>query len=226
MAELIVTSDITGVVLAGGLSSRMGGLDKGLQLFNGVALVAHAIARLQAQLHHICISANRHLDAYKSFGFPVLTDAASLATDMHQAPYQGPLAGFLAGLEYCHTPFLLTVPCDTPLFPMDLVQRLSTALEQSNADIAMASSPDETGQLCSQSVFCLLRCEGKGDNASLADNLRQFLADGGRQIGAWTAQHNTVNVAFDLPHDHPHAFANLNTLNDVQMLQQQLVSST
>ena len=107
----------------------------------------------------------------------------------------------------------MTVPCDTPNFPIDVVQRLASALIETEADIAMACSPDETGKLCNQPVFCLLKC---GKKRELADSLRQFLAQGGRKIGAWTALHKQVKVSFNLPLDDPQAFANLNTLAELR----------
>ncbi len=202
-------SNISGLILAGGRASRMGGVDKGLQSFNGTPLIANAIERLRPQVAHISISANRNANAYKAFGLPVWTDDAWLTAD----DFQGPLAGFLNGLDHCQTPYLMTAPCDTPFFPMDVAQRLAKALVQNQADIAMACSPDETGKLCNQPVFCLLKC---GLKRELVDSLRVFLSEGGRKIGAWTALHAQVKVPFNLPHDAPHAFANLNTLNDLQ----------
>ena len=112
----IAREDITGIVLAGGRGSRMGGVDKGLQNHKGVPLALHALLRLQPQVGESMVNANRNLAAYESFGVPVWPDA--------QTDYAGPLSGFLAGLEQCGTRWLATVPCDSPLFPTDLVQRL------------------------------------------------------------------------------------------------------
>lgn len=188
----------------------MGGVDKGLQTFNGMPLALHALMQLQlgAAVGRFMVNANRNLVVYESFGAPVWPDG--------MADYAGPLAGFLTGLEHCETPLLLTVPCDTPLFPLDLVPRLAAALEAANADIAMVSAPevDEDGavRLRPQPVFCLLR-------ATLRDSLARFTAEGGRKIGAWTARHSTVLVPFDRPHDNPRAFFNANTLADLQQLE-------
>src|SRR5665811_610940 len=135
----------------------MGGVDKGLQTLYGIPLALHALTRLQlgGAVGSIAINANRNLAAYESFGVPVWPDGL--------ADYAGPLAGFLTGLEHCETPFLVTVPCDTPLLPLDLVARLAAALEAENADIAMAAAPEpgKDGQVClrPQPVFCLLRIE-------------------------------------------------------------------
>lgn len=207
---MISPDQITGLILAGGRGSRMGGVDKGLQTFNGLPLALHTLTRLQmgAGVGQIMINANRNLAAYESFGTSVWPDGL--------ADYAGPLAGFLTGLERCETPFLVTVPCDTPLLPLDLVARLAQALEAENADIAMAGAPevDKNGQLQlrTQPVFCLLRVE-------LLESLLQFTQNGGRKIDAWTALHKTAVVPFDLPGDDPRAFCNTNTLAELRQLE-------
>jgi molybdenum cofactor guanylyltransferase len=210
---VIDASDISALILAGGRGTRMGGVDKGLLLFNSIPLVQHCLARLQSSggVGQILINANRHLDTYASFGVPVLSD------DL--ADFAGPLAGFLVGLAHCTTPYLLTLPCDTPLFPLDLASRLAAALETQQADIAMVSAPevDDNGQaqLRPQPVFCLLRKE-------LRESLTQFTQAGGRKIGAWTARHNTVRVPFDRPGDHPQAFFNANTPTELHQVERHI----
>jgi len=131
----IAREDITGLVLAGGRGSRMGGVDKGLQNHNGVPLALHALLRLQPQVGETMINANRNLGAYESMGVPVWPDA--------QSDFPGPLAGVLVGLERCETPYLVTVPCDTPNFPLDLVERLARALDAEGADLAMAATREK-----------------------------------------------------------------------------------
>ena len=207
---MINPNDITGLILAGGRGSRMGGVDKGLQTFNGMPLALHTLTRLQmgGGVGSVMINANRNLSAYESFGASVWPDG--------MADYAGPLAGFLTGLERCETPYLVTVPCDTPLLPLDLVQRLAQALEAADADIAMAAAPetDKAGQVQvrPQPVFCLLRVE-------LLESLLNFTQDGGRKIDAWTALHHTVLVPFDLPGDDVNAFCNTNTLAELRQLE-------
>ena len=196
--------DITGIVLAGGRGSRMGGADKGLQNFNGVPLALHTLLRLSPQVGEMLVNANRNLSAYESFGAPVWPDALP--------DFAGPLAGFLTGLEQAETAWIVTVPCDTPLFPTDLVQRLAEAAEREGAEIAMASGPEADGQLRTQPVFCLLRRE-------LLESLVRFTHGGGRKIDAWTAQHRTVVVPFDRPGDDPRAFFNANTLAELRDLE-------
>jgi molybdopterin-guanine dinucleotide biosynthesis protein A len=202
---MIEAADITGVILAGGRGSRMGGVDKGLQNFNGMPLALATLMRLQPQVGQVLINANRNLGAYESFGVPVWPDVLP--------DYAGPLAGFLTALEHCETPWLLTVPCDTPLFPEDLAARLSRAALEQDADIAMPAAPEEDGQLRTQPVFCLLRIE-------LLESLVRFTQAGGRKIDAWTAQHKTAVVPFDRPQDSPRAFFNANTLAELHRLEQ------
>ncbi|HSV51714.1 MAG TPA: molybdenum cofactor guanylyltransferase MobA, partial [Burkholderiaceae bacterium] len=194
---MIQPTDITGVVLAGGRGSRMGGVDKGLQNFNGLPLALNTLLRLQPQVGDAMINANRNLGAYEAFGVPVWPDVL--------ADYAGPLAGFLTALERCETPWLVTVPCDTPLFPQDLVTRLAQAADAQDAEIAMAAAREEDGQVRTQPVFCLLRIE-------LLESLVRFTQGGGRKIDAWTAQHQTAIVTFDAPGDDARAFFNANTL--------------
>ncbi len=205
---MINSQEITGIILAGGRGSRMGGVDKGLQNFNGMPLALHTLMRLQMQVGQVMVNANRNLAAYESFGTSVWPDVIS--------DFAGPLAGFLTGLERCESPFLVTVPCDTPLFPLDLVSRLAEALEREDADIAMAAAPepDKEGQmqLRTQPVFCLMRVD-------LMESLVAFTHGGGRKIDAWTAQHKTVTVPFDQPGDSAQAFANANTLTELHQLE-------
>jgi len=201
------TTAITGLILAGGRGSRMGGIDKGLQNFRGLPLALQTLMRLQMQslpLQEILINANRNLSAYESLGVPVWPDSID--------GYAGPLAGFLTGLERCETPLLLTVPCDSPLFPLDLVERLHQALLSQEADIAMAAAPEADGQIRPQPVFCLMKIE-------LLESLVKFTQADGRKIDTWTAQHRCVIVPFDQAQDDPQAFANVNTLPELMQLE-------
>jgi molybdopterin-guanine dinucleotide biosynthesis protein A len=200
----ITPNEITGLVLAGGRGSRMGGVDKGLQNFKGIPLALYTLMRLQQQVGHLMVNANRNLAAYEAFGADVWPDTLS--------DYAGPLAGFMTGLERCETPYLMTVPCDTPLFPHDLVERLAQALVANNADIAMAAAPEADGQVRAQPVFCLVP-------AHLLESLVAFTQGGGRKIDAWTALHHTVLVPFDAPGDAANAFFNANTLAELHTLE-------
>jgi len=205
---MIAPHDITGMVLAGGRGTRMGGADKGLQPFRATPLALHALDRLRPQVGHVLINANRNLERYAAFGAPVWPDTTP--------GYPGPLAGFLCGLTHCTTPWLLTVACDTPLFPADLAQRLAAAATTGNALIAMAAAPapqaDGAVRLHNQPVFCLL-------HASLRASLQHFVDAGGRKAGLWIGAQRCAVAAFDRPGDNALAFCNANTLAELQALE-------
>ena len=189
-------AQITGLVLAGGRGSRMGGINKGLQLFQDRPLVQHALERLAPQVGTLMVNANRHLEAYAAFGVPVWPDTL--------AGHPGPLAGLAAGLAHCATPYLASVPCDSPHFPADLVARLAAALAADAAQIAVAAAVED-GALRVQPVFCLL-------HTSLLPGLLAFLHSGQRRVGGWLATQRCVQVRFD----EAAAFFNANTLADLQ----------
>ena len=203
---MIKPCDITGLILAGGRGSRMGGVDKGLQPYRGLPLAMHTLMRLAPQVGEVMINANRKLGAYESFGMPVWPDAS--------ADFAGPLAGFLIGLERCETPYLVTVPGDTPAFPEDLVARLAQALEAEGADLAMARSPHsehaEGGRVGPQlqPVFCMMR-------STLMEDLLRFMQEGGRKIDLWTARQRSAVADFD----DASAFFNANTLAELRQLE-------
>ena len=190
--------DITGLILAGGRGSRMGGVDKGLQPWRGQALVDHAIARLGPQVASLLISANRHRDEYEQRDARVIADAND--------DFPGPLAGMLAGLRSAHTPWLAVVPCDVPGLPADLVMRLARGLRPP-ARAAVVERDAGTGPARIEPVCCLLSRE-------LADDLAAYLGAGERKVEPWLARHATP-VRFDAPGD-SQAFANFNTLADLQ----------
>ena len=197
---------ITGCILAGGKGSRMGGVDKGLQLFRGQTLVQHAIARLQPQVSQVLINANRNPADYALTGLKVASDSDH--ADM------GPLSGFLTGLQHCDTEWLVTVPCDSPFFPLDLVEKLALAATEKQSLLAMAQTPrlsDNTWEL--QPVFCLM-------HRSLIDSLRHFLQNGGHKISVWAHQQSALALCtFTKPSTGPDPFANANTLQELQNLQ-------
>lgn len=184
-------ADITGLVLAGGAGRRMGGADKGLLDWRGRPLVAWAIERLAPQVGQLMISANRNLDAYRAFGYPVLTDAST--------EFLGPLAGLRAGLAACKTPWLVCCPCDCPALPADLVARLLSAAEDAGAALAVATV---AGRM--QPTFQLCRRE-------LLPALEADLANGERRVSAWCRRQNAAEAAFP----DPAAFANFNTPSEL-----------
>jgi molybdopterin-guanine dinucleotide biosynthesis protein A len=197
----IQRADITGLILAGGRGSRMGGVDKGLQLHHGVPLALHALQRLRPQVAAVAINANRNLPTYGAFGVPVWPDA--------RPDFAGPLAGMLAGLSNCRTNFVATAPCDTPNFPPDLVARLAEALTNHGAEIAVAATRQDDVTR-PEPVFCLMQ-------ASLRDSLAAFLDSGERKTGLWSRQHRYVQVVFE----DTAAFFNANTADELELLQPQ-----
>ena len=199
--------DITGLALCGGRGSRMGELDKGLVNFMGSPLIQHVLQRLRPQVGEIVINANRNLSAYEAFCDRVLCDI--------EGHFEGPLAGFRVGLEHIQTPFLMTVPCDCPLFPLDLAKRLGEGLVQNNAQLAMVRSL-ENGLLRNQPVFSLMRTQ-------VLEDLKAFMSNGGRKIEDWTNSLKSVTVDFDQDSDDPLSFTNINTTEQLQALQSSLL---
>ena len=195
----IAKDHITGLVLAGGRGSRMGGVDKGLQRLGELTLVEHALARLRPQVGSLAINANRHGGDYAAFGLPVWPDA--------MGGFQGPLAGMLAGLTEASTDWLVTVPCDTPHFPTDLVARLGAAAIEIGCGVAMPVTHDAEGMAMPQPVFCLL-------HRSLRGALVAALAGGERKIERFTRAAGQLLVPFD----DAAAFFNANTAEDLQHL--------
>lgn len=188
-------SGVTGVILAGGQGSRMGGVDKGLQDFRGKPMVAHVVERLAPQVDEILVNANRNADAYGGFGYRVIADEI--------AGFAGPLAGFERGLAHASRPLLVTVPCDSPFLPEALVSRMREALEREAAQLAVAKTGNQA-----HPVFSLMRRE-------VHPSLRDFLASGQRKIDKWYASLRVVEVPFD---DVPEAFVNINTREELQSL--------
>jgi molybdenum cofactor guanylyltransferase len=182
---------ISGIVLAGGLGRRMGGVDKGLQPLHGKAMIEHVLARLAPQVDEIVINANQNLERYAAFGHRVVSD--------HVGGFAGPLAGLHAGLAAVSHPLAVTVPCDSPFLPADLFARLSAEMEEN--DLAVAKTGDQP-----HPVFALVR-------ADVRANLEAFLDGGGRKIDAWYAALRVVEVAFD---DEAAAFENINTREELR----------
>jgi molybdopterin-guanine dinucleotide biosynthesis protein A len=190
---------ITAIILSGGRATRMCGLEKGLVLLHNKTLVAHVIDRLTPQVDEILINANRELTSYHALNLPILQD--------ENPDFIGPLAGFSLGLQHCKHDYLLTVPCDSPLLPLDLAQRLLTTMSQHQADIAVASSSGNAHpvfSLCKKSVLL---------------SLTDFINQGGRKVSAWQKGQAYIEVDFN---DRDDAFINLNTLEDLASLELKL----
>lgn len=183
------------MILAGGQANRMGGAGKGLVPLQNKPLVQHVIERLTPQTDEILINANREIERYEAFDLPILKD--------EHANFIGPLAGFALGLKHGKYDYLLTVPCDSPLLPDDLVERLLNALKDKAADIAVAKSAGHT-----HPVFCLMK-------KSILPSLLDYLEQGERKVSAWQKSQNYIEVEFN---DVSEAFVNLNTFEELEAL--------
>jgi len=197
---MISSEDITGLILAGGRAQRMGGIDKGLIPFHGKPLIESAIKRLKPQVSTILINANRSITKYSHYGYPVLMDETP--------DFSGPLAGFSVGLKHCKTPYLLTSPCDSPLLPTDLAQKMAVELESNNLELVFASSKEDDGKAWSQPVFCLMKSD-------LQDSLNAFLSKGDLKIDRWFKELRSGTVVFE----NAQAFANVNTPEELAALE-------
>ena len=193
---------VTGLVLAGGMARRMGGADKGLVLLAGRPMVEHVVDALRPQVGTILLSANRSHDRYAALGYPVIADALD--------GYQGPLAGVATALRQLTTEFLVTVPCDAPLLPADLVRRLLAACDASDADVVVASDGERQ-----QPVFLLARTR-------VAPALEAFLDGGGRRVDDWLSRVRAAVADFS---DEPGGFANVNDADERQRIEAQLLST-
>jgi molybdopterin-guanine dinucleotide biosynthesis protein A len=182
---------VTGIVLAGGKGSRMGGVDKGLQLLRGKPMIEWVLERLAPQTAEVLINANQNISNYENYGYRVVPDEIG--------GFAGPLAGLHAGLKAASSALVVTVPCDSPFLPADLVFRLKQSLGEK--DLAVAKTGDQP-----HPVFALMKRE-------VRESLEAFLASGGRKIDAWYAALKVVEVTFD---DEADAFRNLNTLEELR----------
>lgn len=195
-------TDITGVILAGGLARRMGGQDKGLIELAGRPMAAWILDRLAPQVHGVIINANRNLQDYGRLGVPVVPDTLP--------DFSGPLAGMAAALACADTPWIVTVPCDGPFVPSDLVDRLVRARDEQQAELAVAHDGERL-----QPVFALIP-------ATLRTSLEAFLAEGGRKIDAWYARHRMARADFS---DRRDTFVNVNTPEERDEVEQCLIAA-
>mgnify|MGYP003334472242 CR=1 FL=1 len=186
-------SRITGIILAGGQGRRMGGVDKGLKLLRGKPMVQWVLDRFTPQVDEVLINANQNLDTYAQFGHNVILDDIG--------GFAGPLAGLHRGLSAATHDLVATVPCDSPFLPLDLIARLYAALNEQQADLAVARTGDQP-----HPVFCLTR-------KSVLPGLTAFLQSGGRKIDAWYTALNVAEVRFD---DEAEAFSNINTPEELR----------
>jgi molybdenum cofactor guanylyltransferase len=187
---------VTGVVLAGGLARRMHNQDKGLVQFRGQPLVSYALQAMTAVSDEVLINANRNIEQYSQFGFPVITDD----TDS----FDGPLAGVLAAMRVAQYPEIVVMPCDSPMLEASHLKRLLSGLHQNNIEVSVAFDGERI-----HPVFLALK-------TTLFDSLKAYLQQGERKIDRWLAQHKMIEVDFS---DQPEIFLNINTLHELDQLQ-------
>lgn len=177
----------------------MGGIDKGLVPINGKPMIAWVIDELRPQVNQVLVNANRNLDRYREFGYPVIDDG--------DREFRGPLAGIASGMRAAATRYVAFAPCDSPLVRSDLVARLHNALVVDGRRIAVAQDGERL-----QPVFALLEC-------SLLDDLVRYLDDGERKIDRWYSEHGYACADFS---DVRESFSNINAPDEKQALEDRL----
>ena len=186
-------TEVTGAILAGGISRRMQGLEKGLAILGHRPLIAHVIQRLKPQTSNLIINANKHIPEYESFGYPVVKDEFP--------DHPGPLAGIATCLAFAKTRYVLFSPCDSPCLPVDLCHRLYNELSLQNADIACVHDGERL-----QPLFAIIEVK-------LLTSISRYLESGARKVDAWYQQHKLVECDFS---DEAGKFVNINTELELQ----------
>ena len=199
MSHALSNTPVAGVILAGGLSRRMGGGDKGLRALGGRPILAHVIERARPQVASLVLNANGDPARFAAFGLPVVPDGIE--------GFPGPLAGVLAGLDWARETapdctWVASFAGDAPFLPRDLVARLLAATADAGAELACARSGGQE-----HPVVGLWPVR-------LADALRRALTgEGMRKVDRWTARYRLAVVDFaDMPVD---PFFNANTPEDL-----------
>ena len=192
-------ANFTGVILAGGQATRMGGQDKGLIEMNHIPMVKYVLDVITPQVGQIIINANRNHERYAEYGWPVIKDEFE--------GYNGPLAGMASSMRRVKTPWMVTAPCDSPFVPGDLVQRLYSNLIKMQADISVAHDGKRA-----QPVFVMLKTD-------LRDSLLDFLNGGERKIDKWFERHTLAVTDFS---DKPETFININDRDELASIESRL----
>ncbi|MDP1774931.1 MAG: molybdenum cofactor guanylyltransferase MobA [Methylobacter sp.] len=187
---------VAGVILAGGRARRMNNQDKGLVKFKGRPMISYALAALAPVVDCVLINANRNIDQYRQFGWPVISDQ----TDS----FDGPLAGVLSAMIHADADVLLVMPCDSPLIKTEHLQKLLLIRAENNADVAVAFDGIRL-----HPVFLAIK-------TTLKTSLQDYLASDQRKVAAWLAQQNLVQADFS---NEPEIFSNINTLDELSALE-------
>jgi len=190
-------TNVAGVILAGGLARRMNNLDKGLVNFKGRPMVSYAIAALVPIVDCVFINANRNIDQYRQFGWPVISDQSD--------NFDGPLAGILTTMIHADADELVVIPCDSPLIRAEHLQKLLLARVKNNADVAVAFDGTRL-----HPVFLAIK-------TALQASLQDYLADDQHKVGIWLARQNLIQVDFS---NEPEVFFNINTMMELSLLEE------
>lgn len=191
-----IKTNVTGVILAGGLARRMNYQDKGLINYQGKPMISYALKALAQVVGEVIINANRNIEQYQQFGYPVIADQSD--------SFDGPLAGVLSAMAYAKTGVLLVMPCDSPLFAVRHLQKLLQHQADQYADIAVAYDGERL-----HPVFLAIK-------TTLQPKLQDYLANGQRKLADWIMQQNTITVDFS---DEPQIFTNINTIDELTILE-------
>jgi len=186
-------------IIAGGQSRRMGGGNKGIKPLQEKMMITHVVERITPQSSAIVINANDAPEEYRALDYPLIADSIT--------GHLGPLAGVLTILETFEDELVMILPCDTPLIPLDLVERMQTKLLQSDSDLCTIEAD---GNL--HPIFMLLK-------RTLAPSIREFLEAGERRVGFWLKQQNYCVADFG---DQAHAFSNINTPEEFERISREL----
>jgi molybdopterin-guanine dinucleotide biosynthesis protein A len=188
---------VAGVILAGGRARRMNNRNKGLVNFKGRPMISYAIAAMAPVVDYVLINANRDIDQYRQFGWPVISDQ----TDN----FDGPLAGILTAMIHADADILLVIPCDSPLIKTEHLRKLLLTCSENNADVAVAFDGTRL-----HPVILAVR-------AGLQASLRDYLAGGQHKVTDWLAKQNLVQVDFS---NEPEIFCNVNTMTELSVLEE------
>ena len=186
---------LTVAVLAGGKGNRLQGQDKGLIAWQGRPFIEHVLDTIESATSNIIVSANRHLDRYRQYGYPVIMDDIE--------GYAGPLAGMLSALKLVQTPYVLTLPCDAPLLEQDIIGAFCHKHLQEQQLLYVAETAEGL-----QPVYAMI-------HNSLVGNMQSFLEQGNRKTRDWMLANDACKVKFDR---HGNSFLNVNTTDDLQLL--------
>ena len=189
----ITKNEITAVILAGGQALRMNGEDKGLIVFRELPLITHVVNVTKPKVSQILISANRNFEEYANFGKVISDDLEG---------YQGPLAGISKALKVCSTPYLLVLPCDSPLIDEALIDSLIEKMEISKVDICVAHD----GSIM-HATFALMQTK-------LEKSLEEFLEEGGRKMALWYRQQSLERIDVS---SHLEVLTNINRPEDFNL---------